>query len=121
MRVNAFASAVGSLKQVPLVDAAIVYEDNNSQQYLLVFYNALYIPSMENHLIPPFILREAGLRVDETPKIQSTDPGEKTHTIYDPGTGLRIHLGLHGIFFSSGFVKLAEQFENAISSFATSF
>ena len=98
VRVNAFASAVGSLKQVPLVDAAIVYEDNNSQQYLLVFYNALYIPSMENHLIPPFILREAGLRVDETPKIQSTDPGEKTHTIYDPGTGLRIHLGLHGIF-----------------------
>jgi len=66
VRVNAFASAVGSLKQVPLVDAAIVYEDNNSQQYLLVFYNALYIPSMENHLIPPFILREAGLRVDET-------------------------------------------------------
>ena len=98
VRVNAFASAVGSLNDVPLVDAAVVYEDNNGERYLLVFYNALFIPSMKHHLIPPFILREAGLRVNEVPKIQSPDPGEETHSIYSPEWGLRIHLGLHGIF-----------------------
>jgi hypothetical protein len=70
VRVNAFASAVGSLNDVPLVDAVVVYEDNDGERYLLVFYNALFIPSMKHHLIPPFILREAGLRVNEVPKIQ---------------------------------------------------
>jgi hypothetical protein len=99
VNVNAFASEVGSLKQVPLVDAAIVYDDKSTdEQYVLIMYNALYIPSMEHHLIPPFILREAGLKVNELPKIQSREPGPSTHTIFDPGTKLRIHLGLHGIF-----------------------
>ncbi len=53
---------------------------------------------MECHLIPPFILRDAGLLVNDTPKIQSPEPDEDTHVIFDPETKMRIHLGLNGIF-----------------------
>ena len=44
VNVNAFASEVGSLKQVPIVDAAVVYEDRmNDEKYIMIMYNALYI------------------------------------------------------------------------------
>ncbi len=98
VNVNAFTKDVGKLKAVPLVDAVIVYEDRAGRVYLLVMYNALYIPSMEHHLIPPFLLREAGLIVNDVPKIQSEYPTEDTHSIFDRSTGLRIPLQLHGIF-----------------------
>ena len=100
VKVNAFASEVGSLNNIPVVDAVVVYEDqyDNGMLYLLVVYNALYIPSMSHHLIPPFILREAGLMVSDVPKIQSPNPTASTHSIYDARTELRIHLQLNGIF-----------------------
>ena len=103
INVSAFASDVGKLKGVPLVDAVIVYQDGTGNVYLLVVCNALYVPSMDHHLIPPFLMREAGLEVNELPKIQSPDPTEETHSIFHRGTGLRIPLQLHGIFscFSS--------------------
>ena len=100
VKVNAFASEVGSLNNIPVVDAVVVYEDpyDNGTLYLLVVYNALYIPSMSHHLIPPFLLREAGLMVSDVPKIQSPNPTTSTHSIYDARTELRIHLQLNGIF-----------------------
>ncbi|KAL7439594.1 hypothetical protein ACHAXM_007602 [Skeletonema potamos] len=99
MKVNAFASEVGSLNNIPVVDAVIVYDcPFTGESYFLLMYNCLYIPSMECHLIPPFILREAGLLVNDTPKIQSMKPDEDTHVIYDSESEMRIHLGLNGIF-----------------------
>ena len=84
MKVNAFASEVGSLNNIPVVDAVIVYDcPFTGESYFLLMYNCLYIPSMECHLIPPFILREAGLLVNDTPNIQSMQPDENTHVIYD--------------------------------------
>lgn len=99
VKVNAFADEVGALNDIPVVDAVVCYEDPYSnERYLLLCYNALYIPSMSHHLIPPFILREAGLKVNDVPKIQSPDPDEETHTIRDSDTGMRIQLQLNGIF-----------------------
>ena len=46
----------------------------------------------------PFILREAGLYVSDTPKIQSPEPDKDTHVIFDHETRMRVHLGLNGIF-----------------------
>ena len=41
---------------VPLVDAAVRYNNPyNGKPYILVLWNALYVPSMENNLIPPFM------------------------------------------------------------------
>ena len=66
--------------------------------YLLVVQNALYIESMTHNLIPPFIMREAGLVVNDTCRIHSPSVEENTHTIHNPKTGLVINLQLEGIF-----------------------
>jgi len=66
--------------------------------YLLVMRNALLIPSMSHNLLPPFLIREESLFLDETLKFQSTDLSLDNHTIYDEETGMRIHLQLNGTF-----------------------
>ena len=53
---------------------------------------------MTHNLIPPFIMREAGLVVNDTFKIHSPSVEENTHNIHDPKTGLVINLQLEGIF-----------------------
>ena len=48
--------------------------------------------------MPPFILREAGLEVNDTPKKQVKDPTIHDHSIYFPSSDVRITLSLNGIF-----------------------
>ena len=60
--------------------------------------NALLINSMVHNLIPPFLICEAGLLLNETPKHQLEHPTIDNHAIVDPVTGMRIHLSLNGIF-----------------------
>ena len=84
---------------VPLVDAAIRYDDQyDGRSYILVIRNALYFPSMTHNLVPPFMMREAGIKVNTVPKIQVEDPSVDDHAIYFPETGFRIPLSLWGIF-----------------------
>ena len=85
--------------QVPMVDAVVLYNcPYDGKEYILVIRNALHVPSMQNNLIPPFMLREAGIEVKETPKIHVTGPTEDDHAIRFPETGFRIPLSLWGIF-----------------------
>jgi hypothetical protein len=69
------------------------------------------IPLMDHNLLPPFLVREASLFLDETPKFQSTEVSLKNHTIYDEVTGLRIHLQMNGTFsyFVTQSLTLEEQ------------
>ena len=60
--------------------------------------NALYVDNMTNNLIPPFLMREAGITVNETAKIHVDKPDESHHSLYFPNDSLRIPLSLHGIF-----------------------
>ena len=84
---------------VPLVDAAVKHESPfDGFECILVIRNALYVPSMKYNLIPPFMVREAGVKLKETPKIQVDDPSEEDHAIFFPETGLRIPLSLWGTF-----------------------
>ena len=53
---------------------------------------------MEHNIIPPFILREAGLDVHDIPKIQVKEPSIEDHSIYFPADDVRITLSLNGIF-----------------------
>jgi hypothetical protein len=53
---------------------------------------------MRNNLLPPFVLREAGVRVYDTPKIQVDEPTVEDHSICFPETGFRIPLSLWGMF-----------------------
>ena len=79
----------------------LVRKNSTSQpdkSFILVFHNALGVPSMEHSLVPPFMLREAGLEINHTPKIQLKDPTIHDHSINFPSSDVRITLSLNGIF-----------------------
>ncbi len=97
--VNAFAPDIQPMRQVPIVDAAIAYDCPYSlKTYILVGRNGLYVDSMDNTLVPPFVMREAGIEVNDTPKIHAKDPSVVDHSIFFKTNALRIPLSLWGIF-----------------------
>ena len=53
---------------------------------------------MTQNLLPPFMLREAGIHINEVPKIHVTSPTEEHHAITFQETNFRIPLTLHGTF-----------------------
>ena len=84
---------------VPLVDT-LVRHDNpyNGKSYILELWTAFYVPLMDNNLIPPFMLWEMGVTVNDVPKIHKEDPTVDDHMITFMETGFRIPLSLLGIF-----------------------
>jgi hypothetical protein len=85
-QVNPFTPDYDALTEVPIVDAAILYEcPYTMQNHLLIFRNALSVPSMGDHnLVPPFIMREVGIEVNDIPKIHIIDPDISDHSLYFP-------------------------------------
>mmetsp|Transcript_26699 Transcript_26699/g.37842 ORF Transcript_26699/g.37842 Transcript_26699/m.37842 type:complete len:775 (+) Transcript_26699:4067-6391(+) len=84
---------------VEVVDAAVQYvSPYTSTVAMLVIRNALEVPAMEHNLIPPFMMREAGVQVSSTPKIQISDPSVDDHAILFKETKFRIPLLLEGVF-----------------------
>ena len=82
-----------------LVDAAVQYQcPFSGEEYIFVLRDAIYMPSMDHGLIPPFMLREAGIEVNERAKIHTADPTTKDHAMVFPETGLTIPLSLNGVF-----------------------
>lgn len=97
--VEPFDPAIGTAKHVPIVDAALSYDcPYSNTTFILVIRNALYIPSMHHNLLPPFILREAGIQCNDVPKIHVDNPTIDDHSIYFPDINFRIPLQLWGIF-----------------------
>ena len=81
---------------VPLVDATVRYDNPyNRKSYILVIWNALYVSSMDNNLIPPFMLREKGVTVNDVPKIHKADPTVDDHviTFVETDFGYHCHCG----------------------------
>ena len=114
--VRPFSSDCSKLESVPIVDAAVAYDCPYSMvTYILAVKNALHVPSMEHNLIPPFILREAGLVVNDVPKIHTKrdDLSVETHCVVankeDNGIDLRIPMKLDGVFSYFPTRKLTEQ------------
>ena len=84
---------------VPLADATVKYDNPyNGKSYILVLRNALHVPSMDHNLIPPFMLREMGVTVNDIPKMHKEDPTVDDHAITFTEMGFRIPLSLWGIF-----------------------
>ena len=97
--VSPFTPDYDSLHSVPIADAAIRYDcPFSGDTFLLIVRNALSVPAMDHNLIPPFIVREAGIDIRCAPKIQVENPQEEDHSIYFREENLRIPLKLHGIF-----------------------
>ena len=96
--VSAFSPDYKPMK-IKIVDAAMQYDcEYTNESYLLVIRNALHVPSMEHNLMPPFIMREAGISVHDIPKIQINDPSVNDHCIVFPNMSFRIPLKLTGVF-----------------------
>ena len=86
-------------KEIPIIDCAIMYDcPYTGIQAILVATDALHVPSMDHNLVPPFMLREAGIIVNEQPKCQSDEPTSETHSLYFPDEKIRIPMSLNGIF-----------------------
>jgi hypothetical protein len=66
--------------------------------YIPLIRDSFYVPSLDHNLLPPFMMREAGVIVKDTPKIQLDDPSEEDHALTFPETGFRILLSLWGVF-----------------------
>ena len=96
--VSAFSPTIKKTS-LPIVDAVIVYDCTYTlKSYLLMIRNALYVEDMEHNLIPPFLLREAGVQIDECPKIHAMIPTIENHSVYFPDEEIHIPLKLNGNF-----------------------
>ena len=85
--------------RVQLVDAALKYEcPYSGETKILIIRKGLHVPSMSNNLLPPFMLREAGITINEVPKIHVSSPTEEHHSIMFQESNFRIPLSLYGIF-----------------------
>ena len=97
--VDPFNNILGSVKDIQITDAAIDYYCPYSHEfYILIWRNSLYLPNMEYNLFPPFIMRESGSTVNDTPKIHCTDITSKYHCITFANSELKISLHINGTF-----------------------
>ena len=76
---NPFTPAYKALK-APIVYTAIQYDcPYEGKSYILIITGAIYIPSMTNNWVPPFVLREVGIVVNDKAKINTADPTNDDH------------------------------------------
>ena len=98
VEVNVFTPEHATIK-ASLVDATLQYDSPyDGKSYILIIRNGIYVPSMTNNLIPPFLRREAGVAVNDKPKIHTEDLTVNDHALLFRETGFRIPLSIHGIF-----------------------
>ena len=97
--VKPFISACSTLQDVLIVVAVIKWNDKvNGKSHPLLIKNALCIPSNVNDLTLPFMMREAGVTVRDTPRTHVDAPTNEDHTLHFPEEKVRIPLCLSGIF-----------------------
>ena len=59
---------------------------------MLVCKEALYVLEMKYNIIPPFLMREAGLIVDDLLQVQSLNPTKNHHSMHFPDENMRMPL-----------------------------
>ena len=70
--VDPFSEQLGKIKDVPIVDCVIAHDcQYTGLTHYLAMYNVLYIPSMKENLIPPFVVRRQGNIVNDIPQDSS--------------------------------------------------
>ena len=99
VEVQPFSPVCKTMESVLIVDAVVKWTcPHTDETCLLLMKNALHVPSMSHNLIPPFVMREAGIRVNDVPKIHCEDPDVNDYTLCFEGNSLRTPLQLNGIF-----------------------
>ena len=57
VNVGPFTDKLGKLKNVPIVDCVVAHNYLYTKKIIyLAMYNTIYIPEMNDNLIPPFVL-----------------------------------------------------------------
>ena len=78
--VQPFDPSLVTASKIPIVDGAVVYKcPHTGEIYVLIVRNTLHILRFRNNLIPPFVMRSAGVTLNETPNIYSKDPSIYYH------------------------------------------
>jgi len=106
MNVSPFLDSLGTANSVPIVSAAIAYDDEiTAKTYILIIHQALYFGDMlEHNLLSPFQCQLQGVGINECPRILEGDAvSDHSHSILFPNDELKIPLCLNGIvsYFSS--------------------
>jgi len=106
VNVSPFLDSLGTANSVPIVSAAIAYDDEiTAKTYILIIHQALYFGDMlEHNLLSPFQCQLQGVGINECPRILEGDAvSDHSHSILFPNDELKIPLRLNGIvsYFSS--------------------
>ena len=97
--VNGFAAKCGTLRDIPIVDAVFKWcNEHEDKMHCLLVKNALHVPSMMHNLMPPCIMQEVGVVVNDVPKIHVDDAGPEHHSIHFPEEEVQMPLKLNGVF-----------------------
>ena len=97
--VQPFDPSIGTALNIPIVDGAVVYKcPYKGEIYVFIVRNTLHILHLRNNLIPPFVIRAAGVTLNDTPNIHSKDLTIDDHCITFEDSDLRIPLQLSGVF-----------------------
>ena len=81
-RVNRFTPALGS-KTVDVVDTTIAYEcEFTGKVLIMIIRNGFHLKEMKHNLLSPFIMRLAGLEVNEQPKSMTRNPTTNHLLVY---------------------------------------
>lgn len=80
----AYSPAIEKLKNIPIVSAAIAYDDAvTGETYMVIINQALYFGHhLENILLSPNQFRVNGIQVEEAPK--HLTQGKSSHSISFP-------------------------------------
>ena len=66
--VEPFAATLGSALNIPIVKAAIAYDNpTDFHTYILIFHEVLYVEALASHLLCPFQMRDSGVEVADIP------------------------------------------------------
>jgi hypothetical protein len=77
-----FFKSLGTIKRVPIVSAAVAYDDPRSGKvFVLIIHQALHFPDMKRCLLCPMQVRLNDVVINERPKFLTTNPTDKDHTI----------------------------------------
>jgi hypothetical protein len=72
----------GEIKSLRTVSAALGYViPEAGKNVLLIIYQAIYLPTLDHHLLSTMQMRLHDVVVNETQKFQSTEPTSLSHTI----------------------------------------
>ena len=84
--VNPFTPDYDSM-HISIVDATVWYDlPYNGQAYIFMLRNALFFPYIKNNPIPHYLMIDARIRLNNTPKIQTSEPTEENRSKYFPET-----------------------------------